>query len=382
MPIENGKRSMAEQLAEPIVDRVYTLNLGPQHPSTHGVLRVLLQMDGEFIIKAEPVIGYGHRGHEKMGENRAYKQFLPNNSRMDYLSGLIYNHGFVLAVEKLAGVEVPERAKYIRVICSELNRISSHLLWFGAYVMDLGGFTPFLYAFDDRENILDILDGVSGSRLTYSYCRFGGVTRDVDENFVEKTRAFIKRLRGRWSDYHNLVTKNIIFIHRTRDVGVITRDQALRFGVTGPCLRACGIPFDMRKIEPYEVYDQLSFDIPVGTNGDAFDRYMVRLEEMEQSCRIIEQALDRLPKGPYINENAPSKVKPPKGEMYFAFESARGQTAYYLVSDGSAYPYRCHIRVPSFSNLHVLTEVFQGTLVADAISILGSIDVVVPEIDR
>lgn len=374
---------MAEQLQEePAVDRIYTLNLGPQHPSTHGVLRVLLDLDGEFIVKADPVIGYGHRGHEKMGENRTYKQFMPNSSRMDYLSGMIFNHGYALAVEKLAGIEVPERAQYIRVICSELNRISSHLLWFGTYVMDLGGFTPFLYAFDDREQLLDILDSVTGSRLTYSYCRFGGVCKDVDADFVQRTRGFVTRLRSRYADYHNLVTKNIIFIHRVRDVGVITPELARQFGVTGPNLRACGVEYDVRKAEPYDVYDRMDFNVPTGTKGDAQDRYDVRLEEMEQSCRIIEQALDQLPGGPYINDAVHEKIKPPKGEVYFSVESARGQTSYYLVSDGSAYPYRCHIRVPSFGNLHVLEEVLKGTLVADAISILGSIDVVIPEIDR
>lgn len=372
---------MAEQFPQPIVQKIYSLNLGPQHPSTHGVLRVLLDLDGEFIVKADPIIGYGHRGHEKMGENRTYKQFLPNTSRLDYLSGMLYNHGFVLAVEKLAGIKPPLRAQYIRVICSELNRISSHLLWFGTYVMDLGGFTPFLYAFDDREQILDILDRVTGSRLTYSYCRFGGVIRDVDSTFVEMARAFIRRLRSRFPDYHNLVTKNVIFLHRTRGVGVITPELARRYAVTGPNLRACGIAFDTRKTEPYEVYDRLEFDIPVGTAGDALDRYKVRLEEMEQSCRILEQALDQLPEGSYV-QKVRNRLRPPKGEVYFAFESARGQAAYYLVSDGSSCPYRCHIRVPSFGNLNVLTEVLQGTLVADAISILGSIDLVIPEIDR
>ena len=361
---------MAEPFSQPIVQQIYSLNLGPQHPSTHGVLRVLLDLDGEFIVKADPIIGYGHRGHEKMGENRTYKQFLPNTSRMDYLSGMLYNHGFVLAVEKLAGIKAPPRAQYIRVICSELNRISSHLLWFGTYVMDLGGFTPFLYAFDDREQILDLLDRVSGSRLTYSYCRFGGVTRDVDSNFKAMAWDFLKRLRSRLPDYHSLVTKNIIFINRTRDVGVITPELARQYAVTGPNLRACGIAFDTRKTEPYEVYDRFDFDIPVGTKGDALDRYCVRLEEMEQSCRIIEQALEQLPDGPFLKK-VPSRLKPPKGEVYFAFESARGQTAYYLVSDGSPYPYRCHIRVPSFGNLQVLTEVLKGTLVADAISISG-----------
>ncbi len=373
---------MAKPLRPPAVDRIYTLNLGPQHPSTHGVLRVLLDLDGEFIVKTDPVVGYGHRGHEKMGENRTYKQFMPNTSRMDYLSGMLYNHGFALAVEKLAGINVPIRARYIRTICAELNRISSHLLWFGTYVMDLGGFTPFLYAFDDRENILDILDRVSGSRLTYSYCRFGGVCQDVDGAFIDGTRAFVARLRSRFPDYDNLVTKNIIFIHRTRGVGVIHPEQARQFSVTGPNLRACGIPFDVRKVEPYELYDQFDFEIPIGTNGDALDRYRVRLEEMEQSCRIIEQALDRMPRGPVIDKSVSTRVRPPKGEVYFAFESARGLTAYYLVSDGSPQPYRCHIRVPSFGNLNVLTDVLSGTMVADAICILGSIDVVIPEIDR
>jgi len=373
---------MAEQFREPVIDQIYTLNLGPQHPSTHGVLRMLLDLDGEYIVKADPTIGYGHRGHEKMGENRTYKQFMPNTSRMDYLSGMLYNHGFALAVEKLAGIEVPARARYIRVICAELNRISSHLLWFGTYVMDLGGFTPFLYAFDDREQILDLLDRVSGSRLTYSYCRFGGVTRDVDSEFVEGVRSFLQRLRSRFPDYHSLVTENVIFIYRTRGVGVVPAELARQYGVTGPNLRACGIAYDVRKVEPYEVYDRFEFEVPVGVNGDALDRYNVRLAEMEQSCRIIEQALDQLPRGPYLNEKAPFRVRPPRGEVYQTFESARGLTAYYLVSDGSACPYRCHIRVPSFGNLHVLEEVLKGTLVADAISILGSIDVVVPEIDR
>jgi NADH-quinone oxidoreductase subunit D len=373
---------MASLNQEPVDDRIYSLNLGPQHPSTHGVLRVLLKLDGEYIVDADPVIGYGHRGHEKMAENRTYEQFMPNACRMDYLSGLIYNHGYCLAVEKLAGIEVPERARYIRTICAELNRISSHLLWFGAYVMDLGGFTPFLYAFDDRENILDILDRVSGSRLTYSYCRFGGVARDIDEQFITATRAFIARLRSRWSDYHNLVTKNVIFINRVRNIGVITADQAQRYGVTGPSLRACGFAYDMRKAEPYEIYDRFDFEIPTETASDAEARYLVRLREMEQSCRIIEQALDQLPAGPYRNDKVPFKVKPPKGEVYFSFESARGQTGFYLVSDGTSYPYRLRARVPSFSNLHVLVEVFKGTLVADAVSILGSIDIVVPEVDR
>ncbi len=363
-------------------EQIYTLNLGPQHPSTHGVLRVLLDLDGEYIVKADPIVGYGHRGHEKMGENRLYRQFIPNTSRIDYLSGMLYNHGFALAIERFAGIEVPERARYIRVIASELNRISSHLLWFGTYLLDLGGFTPFLYAFDDREHILDILDWISGSRLTYSYCRIGGVSRDIDARFIDMTRAFLKRMEGRWADYDDLVTYNVIFINRTRNVGVINKELARQYGVTGPNLRACGVPFDVRKSEPYEVYDRFDFEVPVRANGDALDRYYVRFKEMQQSCRIIDQALDHLPSGPFLAEKVPQRIKPPKGEVYFAFESARGLTAYYIVSDGSPNPYRCHIRVPSFGNLNVLNEVLPETLVADAISILGSVDLVIPEIDR
>jgi NADH-quinone oxidoreductase subunit D len=372
---------MANEFLEPITEQTFFLNMGPQHPSTHGVLRLFLKLDGEYIVEADPIIGYGHRGHEKMAESHLYEQFLPNTSRMDYLAGLILNHGYVAAVEKMAGIEVPPRAEYIRVICAELNRISSHLLWFGTYVMDLGGFTPFLYCFDDRENILDILDRVSGSRLTYSYCRFGGVARNVDDEFITATQQFIERLRSRWDDYHNLVTKNVIFIHRAKDVGVINRELALRFGCTGPILRAAGVPYDVRKAEPYSVYSELDFEIPTGSKGDALDRYLVRLQEMEQSLRIIEQALERLPDGA-IKAAVPHKVRPPRGDYYFAVESARGAVGFYIVSDGTSYPYRLKARVPSYGNLQVLTEVLPGTLVADTISILGSIDIVVPEVDR
>jgi NADH-quinone oxidoreductase subunit D len=372
---------MANQMLEPITEQAFYLNMGPQHPSTHGVLRLFLKLDGEYIIEADPIIGYGHRGHEKMAESHLYQQFLPNPSRMDYLSGLLFNHGYVAAVEKMAGIQVPPRGEYVRVICAELNRISSHLLWFGTFLMDLGAFTPFLYCFDDRENVLDILDRVSGSRLTYSYCRFGGVARDIDEQFIEETHHFIRRLRSRWDDYDDLVTKNVIFINRTRQVGVINREVALRFGCTGPVLRAAGVAYDIRKAEPYSVYPELDFEVPTGSNGDAMDRYLVRLQEMEQSLRIIEQAVERLPEGP-VKAPVPAKVRPPRGDYYFAFESARGAAGFYIVSDGSEYPYRIRARVPSFSNLQVLTDVLPGTLVADTIAILGSVDIVVPEVDR
>ncbi len=365
-----------------IEEKTFLLNLGPQHPSTHGVLRVLLEMEGEFITRAEPVIGYGHRAHEHMAENRNYLQFLPNMGRVDYLHALAFNHGYCLAVEKLLGLTVPERAEFIRVITCELNRIASHLLWFGAYLLDLGAFTPILYCFDDRENVVDLLDRVTGSRLTYCYFRFGGVPQDIDEEFITGTRAFIKRLRRRWKDYDDLVTKNIIFIKRTRDVGVITQEQALKWGLTGPMLRGSGIPYDIRRSEPYSAYPLFDFEIPIGERGDIMDRYRVRLREMEQSLRIVEQALDKLPEGPIMAEKIPKRLKPAAGEVYQAVESARGEFGCYIVSAGELKPYRIKLRVPSFANLSILPEIAVDTLVADLVAILGSIDVVVPEIDR
>lgn len=365
-----------------IEEKTFLLNLGPQHPSTHGVLRVLLEMEGEFITRAEPVIGYGHRAHEHMAENRNYLQFLPNMGRVDYLHALAFNHGYCLAVEKLLGLTVPERAEFIRVITCELNRIASHLLWFGAYLLDLGAFTPILYCFDDRENVVDLLDRITGSRLTYCYFRFGGVPQDIDEEFITGTRAFIKRLRRRWKDYDDLVTKNIIFIKRTRDVGVITQEQALKWGLTGPMLRGSGIPYDIRRSEPYSAYPLFDFEIPIGERGDIMDRYLVRLREMEQSLRIVEQALDKLPEGPIMAEKIPKRLKPAAGEVYQAVESARGEFGCYIVSAGELKPYRIKLRVPSFANLSILPEIAVDTLVADLVAILGSIDVVVPEIDR
>lgn len=365
-----------------IEEKTFILNLGPQHPSTHGVLRVLLEMDGEYVVRCEPDIGFGHRGHEHMAENRNYLQFLPNMARVDYLHALAYNQGYCMAVEKLLGLQVPERAEFIRVITAEMNRLTSHFLWVGAYLMDLGAFTPFLYCFDDREILLDLLDRVTGSRLTYCFYRFGGVPQDIDEEFIAGTRAFIKRLRARWKDYNNLVTKNIIFIKRTKDVGVISKDQCIKYGLTGPMVRGSGIPYDIRKSEPYSAYPRFDFEIPIGENGDIFDRYMVRMREMEQSLRIMEQALDKLPDGPIMAEKVPKRIKPPVGEVYQAVETARGEFGCYIVSRGDVKPYRIKLRVPSFGNLCILPEVGLDTLVADLVAILGSMDVVVPEIDR
>ncbi|MEW6186134.1 MAG: NADH-quinone oxidoreductase subunit D [Thermodesulfobacteriota bacterium] len=361
--------------------RVYQLNLGPQHPSTHGVMQFILTLDGELVVACEPNIGYSHRGHEKIAENRIYEQFLPYPPRMDYLSALIFNYGYCQAVERLCGIEVPRRAEYIRVITSELNRISSHFIGAFDLVMALGAFTPFMYCWDDREVLLDLLEGVAGSRLTYCYGRFGGVRNDIDKAFYDGTRRFIDRLRGRMKDYHDLVTGNIIFIKRAKDIGIITKETALEFGVTGPSLRGSGVKYDVRKQEPYSVYPEFKFEIPTREEGDCLARYQVRMAEIEQSMNIIEQALDHLPPGP-IQAKVPRFISPPEGEGYFAFESARGAVGFYIVSDGSRVPYRIKVRSPSFSNLYVMTKICPGHFLADVIAIFGSIDVTVPEIDR
>lgn len=358
----------------------FLLNMGPQHPATHGVLRVILEMDGEYAMGIDPILGYGHRMQEKMGETKTWQGFYPNTGRMDYVGAIPFNHGYVALIERMAGIQVPERAEYIRVIMSEMNRIASHLLGIGAYVLDLGAFTPILYAFDDREDILDALEDITGSRLTYCFFRVGGVPKDIDETFIKRTRAFIENFRTRIPMYNDLVTGNIIFIKRTKDVGIITREMALRYGATGPVIRGSGIPYDIRKSEPYSVYSHFDFDIPTGQNGDSLDRYNVRIQEMEQSLRIIEQALDKLPDGPVFEK--PKKVKIQPGDCSFSVETARGQLTYYLVGDGSDTPYKLKIRVPSFSNLSLIEEMCEGMLIADLVSAMGSLDLVIPEIDR
>ncbi|CAO0821576.1 NADH-quinone oxidoreductase subunit D [Desulfarculales bacterium] len=358
------------------------LNLGPQHPSTHGVLRVVVEMDGEYVRRSEPVLGYIHRMHEKMGEVKTYLQYLPNMGRVDYLHALAWNWAYVGAVEKLMGIKVPPRAEYIRVITCELNRISSHLLWWGAYILDLGGITPIFYAFADRERIMDILQKVTGARLTYCYYRFGGVSADIEDDFISEAREFLKHFKTRLPMYRDLVTDNVILRGRCEDIGVLPVEMCRRYGATGPVLRGSGVAYDIRRFEPYSVYDQLDFDVPVGKGGDAMDRYNVRMEEMIQSVRIIEQALDALPAGSHVSLDLPAMFIPEKGEVYFTVEGARGKIGVYILSDGTAKPYRLKLRSPSFSNLHVFSELAQGTLLADAISIMGSLDLVIPEIDR
>ena len=359
----------------------FVLNLGPQHPAAHGVLRVLLTMDGEWIQHAEPIIGYIHRMHEKMGENRSWAKFLPNTSRIDYLSAMHYTHAFVGAVERAAKIEVPVRAEYARVITSELNRISSHMVWWGALLLDLGGFTPILYAFDDREKILDLLEGLCGARLTYCYYRFGGLYNDVDDAFLKGTRDFVKHMQPRLKMYRDLVTDNIILRKRLEKIGPISAEMCRRYGATGPVIRGSGVAYDVRRAEPYSVYPKLDFKIPVYHECDSMARYLVRMDEMEQSLRIIEQALDLIPEGPFIGK-VPRVLKLPVGDTCYAVEAARGRFMVRIVSDGKEIPYRVKLRAPSFSNLSLYEEASKGMILPDALAMMGSLDLVIPDIDR
>ena len=376
--------SIAENISESYYENgqhKFLLNMGPQHPSTHGVLRLVLEMDGEYVTKIDPVIGYGHRMHEKIGELRPAQSFLPNTARMDYVCALPYNQGYVSLLEQAAGIEVPRRAEFIRVITVELNRLASHLLWLGTFLLDLGAFTPILYCFDDREQVLDLLESVTGSRLTYSFHRVGGVYSDIDDKFIEGCHEFIKRLEKRFDTYDKLVTGNIIFRKRTEGVGILTPDAARRYGVTGPIMRGSGIGYDVRKAFPYSVYPEIDFDVPVGKNGDCLDRYDVRIEEMKQSIRILKQAVEMIPEGD-IKSKVPKKLKLPKGHTSFSVEAARGELCYYMVSDGSDVPYRLKVRVPTYANLSSVAEICEGMLLADLVAVMGSFDLVIPEIDR
>jgi NADH-quinone oxidoreductase subunit D len=362
-------------------NETFVLNLGPQHPAAHGVLRVLMTMDGEWIQRAEPIIGYIHRMHEKMGENRSWAKFLPNTSRIDYLSAMHYTHAFVGAVERAAKIEVPLRAEYARVITSELNRISSHMVWWGALLLDLGGFTPILYAFDDREKILDLLEGLCGARLTYCYYRFGGLYNDVDDAFLKGTRDFVNHMKPRLKMYRDLVTDNVILRGRLTNIGPISAEMCRRYGATGPVIRGAGVPYDVRRAEPYSVYPKLDFKIPTYPETDSMARYLVRMDEMEQSLYIIEQALDQIPEGPFIGK-VPRVLKLPAGDYCYAVEAARGRFMVRIVSDGKEIPYRVKLRTPSFSNLSLYEEASKGMILPDALAMMGSLDLVIPDIDR
>ncbi|MCG3177814.1 MAG: NAD(P)H-quinone oxidoreductase subunit H [Phycisphaerae bacterium] len=364
------------------------VNMGPQHPSTHGVLRVVLRTDGEMVLEATPHVGYLHRCAEKIGENLQYFQFIPYTDRMDYLAGMNNNLAFALAVEKLAGLEVPERAQYIRVIFAEMNRIASHLVSMGTYGLDLGAFTPFLYAFRERELILDLFEAACGARLTYSYITVGGVTDDIPAGWLERCVEFLDYFEPKIKEYNDLLSYNHIFIKRTANVGVIPPDRAIAWGLSGPVLRGSGVAWDLRKATPDLVYGRMDFEVCTGKGrmgavGDCWDRYFVRIEEMEQSVRIVRQCIDQIG-GAAGGHKAkmPKILKPPAGETYYGIENPRGELGFLVISDGTAVPYRVKARGPSFCNLAILNEVATDCLLADVPAIVGSIDVVMGEVDR
>jgi len=357
------------------------INMGPQHPATHGVLRIKLKLDGERVLDADCVIGYLHRGVEKISENRTYTKCLPYYDRTDYIAAVSNALGYVLGVEKLMEIEVPERAVYIRVMMTEFNRIASHLLWLATHALDIGALTVFLYCFREREEILKLFENLFGARLTTHAFRIGGLWMDLPPGFEEDARKFIHDFPAKVDEYEQLLTNNRIWIDRTKGIGVISGEEAIDFGLSGPPLRGSGVPYDLRRARPYGGYDQFEFDVPVGENGDTYDRYLIRLEEMRQSRRIIQQTLDRLPAGP-IRGKVPRVIKPAVGEYYSAIEGPRGELGYYIVSDGSAVPFRVRIRPPTFINLQALKRMVKGLLVADVIAVIGTLDVVLGEIDR
>jgi len=384
------------------------LNMGPQHPATHGVLRIVLHLDGEIVVKAVPYIGYLHRGIEKLCEHITYQQCLPYTDRMDYIASICSNIGYILAVEKLLGIEdeIPERAKIAEVILFELGRIESHLIGIGTHALDLGAMSAFLYCFKERERIYDILETVCGARQTTSYPRVGGLPLDLPENFEEIVRNFLKIFPKTLSEVESLLTRNRIWIERTKGVAVISAEDAVDLGLTGPALRGSGVPYDVRKATPYLGYENYDFEIPVANEGDAYSRYLCRVEEMHQSLKIIQQAMDNLPDGPYIADLPdivlPEKeltytkmeslirhfvivyegFKPPAGEVQHAVENPKGELSYYLISDGSGIPYRMRVRGPSFVNMQALSQMVEGSLVGDVIASIGSLDIVLGEIDR
>jgi len=362
--------------------RDFFLNMGPQHPSTHGVLRILLHVEGERVLGGRCHLGYSHRGTEKLAEKRQYVQFLPYTDRMDYLSPVNYNWGWAKLLERAANVETTPRAEVIRVIMGELSRVASHLVWLGTYLLDLGAITPFLYCFEDREMILTIFERVSGQRMMTSYIVFGGVRNEVHSGFVNEVRELVKHMRKRMPEYDTLVMQNEIFLMRTDKVGPISQEQCKEFGVSGPCLRASGVDYDARRDEPYcDLYSQLDWKVQTEQAGDCLARSRVRMAEIEQSLNLIEQALEKLEEGPF-RAKVPKLFKVPAGEYYSITEGPRGAIGWYLIGDGSNTPYRLKVRVPSFANLQVVEQLIPGMRVADVVSILGSLDVVIPEIDR
>jgi len=395
-----------QQTATDMIGEKLVINMGPSHPATHGVLRLVLELDGEIISKAIPDVGYLHRGDEKIAENMHYNQFVPYTDRLDYLAPLANNVAYAMTVEKLMGWELPPRGQAIRVICCELARLSAHLLGMGVFAMDCGAMTVFLYTFTEREKIYNLCEQLTGARFTTSYTRVGGQTRDVSPEFLANLSKFLDELPAQIDEIDQLLTRNKIFLDRTKDIGIIPRDRAIAYGITGPNLRASGVDYDIRKAHPYLGYEQYDFDVPLGSVGDCFDRYLVRLEEMRQSHKILRQAISRLPDGP-INvadakgllpkkENvlmkmeelihhfivATQSVDAPAGEVYFGHENPKGELGFYLCSKGGGVPYRLKIRSPSFVNLSVVPEILPGHMVSDVPAILGSLDFVMGECDR
>ena len=403
-------RILDVELSDEVDTEAMMLNMGPQHPSTHGVLRLVLELDGEDVKSCLPDIGFLHRAKEKVGEGYSYHKFIPYTDRLDYLAPLSNNVAYALACEKLFGIECPERAQSIRVICHELSRISAHLLGLGAYAMDLGAMTIFLWTFRERETIYTLIERICGARFTTSYTRIGGVERDLPADFWPLLASFVKEMPGRVDEYDAMLSRNKIWRKRTMGVGIITKEQCMQYGLTGPVARGSGIDRDMRKVMPYSGYEKYDFDVPVGVEGDCFDRYMVRIMEMRESCKILGQVMDTIPEGPVINREGDETLKSvlpektgvltnmealihqfmvgtesagaPVGEVYFSVENPKGELGFYLRSKGGHCPDRLRIRGPSFANLQILEELIPGYLVADVMAILGSIDFVMGECDR
>lgn len=367
----------------PIKTEPFVLNIGPQHPSTHGVFRLRVTLDGEVVVKVEPIIGYLHRGIEKMAEGRTFTQNIPFTDRLDYLSSMTNNLAYCLAVEKLSGIKVPERGEYLRVIISEIMRISSHMMAVGFFLNDLGAMmTPVLYMWREREKIMDMFEMISGQRLLYNYMRIGGVSQDIPDEFLPAVNKFVAEMPKYIDEYDQLLAKNEILLARSKGVGILPRETAISIGASGPVLRASGVKWDIRKMDPYSIYERFDFEIPTGKAGDSYDRYWVRMQEIRQSVRILEQALPQIPQKGEVFTGIPQFFRPPSGEAYGYIEAPKGNVGFYIVSDGSIAPYRLHIYPPTLINLTALNDMVKGWKVADLIIIFGSIDVVLGEIDR
>jgi len=388
--------------------RELTINMGPQHPATHGVLRLVLDLDGETVVKCTPYVGYLHRGVEKLAEDRTYLSALPLTDRLDYISSMANNIGYCVAVERLFGIEPPERAKFIRTIVAEMTRISSHIIWLGTHALDIGAMTVFLYSFREREWLLDLFEEICGARLTVSYPRIGGVRNDVTQHFLDSLYEFTEIFPKKIQEYETLIDKNRIWLKRTKGIGVISAEEAINWGLTGPTLRGSGVAYDVRKAAPYDAYDKVEFEVPIGKEGDVYDRYRCRMLELRQSTKIIKQCIEKLPTGPIMAPDAPKFTLPPKenvlknmeslihhfvlitkgpitapvGEIYSAVEVPKGELGFYIISDGSGRPYRLRLRAPSFVHASVLPRLCEGSLVADVIANIGTIDIVLGECDR